>query len=289
MEIIYVFNGLGNQMSQYALYLSKKNKGQNVKCVFKDTAHNGIELERLFGVNTKNGFIFPLYNFVYGVCLTVRHQYLRFLILKILRWIRIYVQIENRNYSFNPKVLSQRKGITFYVGGWHHYRYFQENEDVIRKTYAFPAFNDVENICVKEAAKEKNAVAIHIRKGDYMDEINYNVLGKVCDYQYYKKAIERMEMEVSDPVFYIFSNDKVWAQGLMKDKKTFYVDWNHGSNSWKDMALMSEFANLIIANSTFSWWAAWLGKENKRVICPSVFIYNDLSSDIYKPSWIRII
>ena len=71
-----------------------------------------------------------------------------------------------------------------------------------------------------------------------------------------------------------------WAKKIVADRKTVYVDWNKGENSWADMALMSKFKNIIIANSTFSWWAAWLGMEDKNVICPRVLVYNDLNSDI---------
>lgn len=288
MEIIYVFNGLGNQMSQYALYLQKKALGQNVKCVFKDTAHNGIELKRLFGIETNDYSYKTLFNFLYKLNLSTHYLVLKSVLLFIFRIFGFNSYIENRNYVFQPTILREKRGFCLYIGGWHHYLYFDNIELEVRNTYRFPRFKKSENLEIAKAAKLENAVAIHIRKGDYMDKTNYPVFGSVCTDSYYQKAIERIESIVPSPIYYVFSNDMESANKVLVGRMVVYVNWNKGSDSWADMALMSRFKNIIIPNSTFSWWAAWLGRRDKIVLCPRVFVNNDPSSDIYMPGWIRI-
>ena len=89
-------------------------------------------------------------------------------------------------------------------------------------------------------------------------------------------------------IYYVFSNERKFAMNLFGNRNVVFVDWNTGEDSWADMALMSKFNNIIIANSTFSWWAAWIGPNNKTVICPRFFVHGDANSDIFKPDWIKV-
>lgn len=288
MEVIYIFNGLGNQMSQYAFALRKKALGQNVKCVFKNTAHNGIELERLFNINTHNPYNANLLNFLYGLNLTIHLRTLKSFILYLLRICDVKSYVERQNYAYRSDILGENKGVGLYIGGWHHYKYFNDIGDEIRTLYKFPDFKNAKNMEIAKAALLDNAVAIHIRRGDFMDEANYHVFGCVCTEEYYKKSLEKIEEIVQSPVYYVFSNDIGWAKELLSNRNAVFVDWNKGEHSWADMALMSKFKNIIIPNSTFSWWAAWLGCSDKIVLCPPVFINNDPNSDIFLPEWIRV-
>ncbi len=288
MEVVYIFNGLGNQMSQYAFALRKKALGQNVKCVFKNTAHNGIELESLFGIDTHNPHNITLLNILYSLNLTIHYNTLKALILYVLRICGVKSHVERQNYAFQTEILNKNKGITLYIGGWHHYNYFNDISDDIRALYTFPDFNKKENKEIAKVASSDNAVAIHIRRGDYMDKTNYDVFGRVCTESYYQAALAKMEQIVQSPVYYVFSNDIEWAKRMLADRNVVYIDWNKGKDSWADMALMSKFRNLIIPNSTFSWWAAWLGRKSKTVLCPSVFVYGDKNSDIFLSEWIRV-
>lgn len=288
MEIVYIFNGLGNQMSQYAFALRKKSLGHNVGCVFKDTAHNGIELGQLFGIDTHNPRFVAFFNFLYGLNLTIHHHTLKSIILFILRLCGVKSYVERLNYAFQPELLIKNRSVGLYIGGWHHYKYFNDIGDEIKALYKFPVFKKAENQEIAGAAQADNAVAIHIRRGDFMDKTNYHVFGCVCSETYYQKALTMIEGMVQSPVYYVFSNDMEWAKGLLSGRNAVYVDWNTGNDSWADMALMSKFKNIIIPNSTFSWWAAWLGRSDKYVLCPPVFVYDDPSSDVFLPEWIRV-
>jgi hypothetical protein len=95
-----------------------------------------------------------------------------------------------------------------------------------------------------------------------------------------------MESKVENPHFFVFSNDLVWVKENIFIKNVTYVDCNAGKNSWKDMYLMSLCQHNIIANSTFSWWGAWLNKnKNKIVISPKRFLNSDTTTDVYPDAW----
>jgi hypothetical protein len=136
--------------------------------------------------------------------------------------------------------------------------------------------------------REPNSVCLHIRRGDYLTGINYELFGKVCNEQYYQKAIDYIEGKLSDICYYVFSNDMEWAKKILLGKNAVFVDWNRGEESWKDMYLMSKCSNLIIPNSTFSWWAAWLCEHPVNIVCPKLFVYGDEQSDIYLDNWHKI-
>lgn len=289
MDLIVICNGLGNQMSQYGLYLNKKQQGQSVRYLAISTEHNGIELQRLFGVETE----WSLWDkFLFALCRCGGTEK-KDIVSRCLRWIAnkcgITVVREDYDYSFHPNVVKGVKGLRLINGGWHHYSYYTPNEDAINQAYRFPEFKNKKNRDLVESLDTENAVAIHIRRGDFLKAQNYEMFGSVCGERYYLDAINRITQDIPSPTFYVFSNDMEWSSKLMEGYKAVFVDWNKGLDSWADMALMSKFKNIIIANSTFSWWAAWLGEDEKKVICPQVFINTDKTSGaIYPDKWIRV-
>ena len=281
MDIILVNNGLGNQMSQYALYLSKKARGQRVRRFFRDTAHNGIELDTVFGVSTRMSRIDMLLQSLY------LNRWPR--INRVLRKLEMLDKIIEIDHSFQPRVLAASSGIRFLIGGWHHPSYFGVIESTIRETYKFPAIVDESNLMVQRGAHEGNAVAIHIRRGDYMQGADYELYGSVCTECYYMNAIRYMEHKIRENlIFYVFSNDMQWSREFMAEKECVFVEWNRGVDSWKDMYLMSQFRYLIIPNSTFSWWAAYLGQEEKIVCRPPFFVNHEHCPGFYPEIWVEI-
>ena len=134
-----------------------------------------------------------------------------------------------------------------------------------------------------------NSVSIHVRRGDYLNGYYFETLGKICDIDYYKRAIALINKEVNDPYFYIFSDDPGYVAENLKIENATYVDFNRGRDSWQDMYLMSQCKHNIIANSTFSWWGAWLNTNlNKIVIAPNRWFANMDNDEIVLPEWIRL-
>lgn len=268
-------------MSQYALYLSKKARGQRVRRFFRDTAHNGIELDTVFGVSTRMSRIDMLLQSLY------LNRWPR--INRVLKKMGMLDTIIETDHSFQPCVLAESNRIRFLIGGWHHLSYFGTIETTIREVYKFPAITDDSNLKVQRGAREGNSVAIHIRRGDYMHGADYQLYGSVCTECYYMNAIRYMEHKVGETLrFYVFSNDMQWSREFLDGKDCIFVEWNQGVDSWKDMYLMSQFKHLIISNSTFSWWAAYLGQEEKTVCRPPFFVNHEHCPGFYPESWVEI-
>ena len=126
------------------------------------------------------------------------------------------------------------------------------------------------------------------------EEITYqiNVIGNqgfICSIDYYRKAIKIINSKIDDPVYFVFSDDIDWCKQNLKIKhRVYFIDWNKGRDSYKDMVLMSKCKHNIIANSSFSWWGAWLNNNpQKLVIAPNEWVYELNVSPILR-TWVKI-
>lgn len=285
MDIILVFNGLGNQMSQYAFYLQKKHLYKNTYYMMTDSDHQGFELEKLFGIKLKkNPFLFKLY------CITIDPKYAW--IKKILNFFipgGLNLVKEEKSYDYNFLNFAFHRGIRFYSGGWHSEKNFINIKDLIYSTYKFPVVNDKEFIYYKNIIENCQSISLHIRRGDYL---KYNTkwdFSNVCTEDYYKKAINYISKILEQPEFFVFTDDIEYAKKKFNKNHFHIVDINRGKNSWRDMYLMSLCKHNIMANSSFSWWGAWLNKNpNKIVLHPKQFLRNYPTKDFYCESWVTI-
>ena len=284
MDIVVIYNGLGNQMSQYAFYLSKQLSGQKVGFVLFNTGHNGIELKKLFHISGEC----TLFRIIYVVFWIKRWNWADCFITYLLKLFGVHVYCENGNYAFQSVALEPSPGVTIYLGGWHNPSYFEKYSTHVKKIFEFPEIVDEYNKKIIQEATDSHAVAIHVRGGDYMKDEFYNTYGVVCNQNYYKKAMSYIESSIETPIYYVFTNDIPLTQLLFKGRQIKIIDYNKGEDAWKDMAIMSKFRSIIISNSTFSWWAAYLGRENKTVICPPYLQKGNITSDIFPKDWIRI-
>jgi hypothetical protein len=140
----------------------------------------------------------------------------------------------------------------------------------------------------------EESVSVHIRRGDYLHSC-FNSLFHVQDLDYYQAAIDQIQQKIKNPSFYIFTTDYEWTKEQFSKLKIPFniVDINKGSQSYMDMILMSKCKHNIIANSSFSWWGAWLNRnEEKMVIAPKKWYkhteMNNNASHIIPNGWITI-
>lgn len=288
MDIVVILNGLGNQMSQYSFYLQKKkiNKSTYILNFCKD--HNGLELNKVFNIHIKQTILHKILFIPFRILLVKRVKFLKPLQL-LVRLLNFKIINENFDYKFNANYLLPSKKITFYLGGWPSEKYFPDVKNKILSQFIFSKPTDRENTLHIKNINKTNSVSLHVRRGDYLDERNLNIFGKVCTKEYFEKAINIIEETVDDPHFFIFSNDFVWVKSNLQMSNVTYITCNHGENSWIDMYLMSICKHNIISNSTFSWWGAWLNANpNKKVISPGRYLNNDEYTDFYPESWIRL-
>lgn len=284
-NIVLIFNGLGNQMSQYAFYLAMHDRMPNTKYICWDNDHNGYELERLFGIRKHTS---PINLLLSRTLICQRDYWWIKIIKKFLATIGYEAINENLNYCYTATHLLSSNRITFWYGGWHNYRYFNYIDSKLRDVFRFPEQKlNVYSSELLSLIQKTHSVGIHIRRGDYLQGENRKLYGDICTISYYKQSIEYIKKLVSKPRFFIFSNDAEWVQNNLDISSAVYVNDNTGSDSWMDMFLMSKCKNLIIANSTFSWWGAYLSNAD-YILCPTKFINDKNSGDIYPDTWIRI-
>lgn len=286
MKIVRFLGGLGNQMFQYAFYVAQSNLHKTVKADLEGyktyPLHNGFELESIFNLSVKKAspFIIKLYD------PTVRTWHIRKL-RRILNLKNAY-ESEKDPFLFEEDKL-KNTGSKLYWGYWQNQRYFTAIEKQIRADFQFKNELSATNQKFLQHINQTNSVSVHIRRGDY---IGHQSLGGICDLNYYKQALNSITAKTDNPTFFIFSDDVEWCKAnLPSQTNNIFVEGNKGSRSYIDMQLMSNCKHNIIANSSFSWWAAWLNANQKKiVIAPAKWTndknYND--SDIIPESWIKL-
>ena len=185
-----------------------------------------------------------------------------------------------------PKVLIE--------GFWQHCRYF-ENLDprVLKELTLKEKFLNAIPAVISEIKQNDTAVALHVRRGDYVaNPDNLNWFG-VMPVSYYQQAIDYIRNQIVKPVFYIFSDDLEWAkQNIVTDASVVYVDIDGGTKDYLELYAMSTCRHNIIANSSFSWWGAFLNTNpNKIVIAPEQWIAAPEVNEhvaIQMPDWIKV-
>jgi len=177
------------------------------------------------------------------------------------------------------------------VGYWQSEKYFQAFEEDIRREFSFMAPLVGLSKDIADNINSCNSVSLHIRRGDYISDSKTAETLTLCSLNYYRKGIEYIAERVDTPEFYIFSDDISWVkENLNVDFPCCYVDHNHDEQSFNDMHLMSLCRHHIIANSSFSWWGAWLNaRRDKIVVAPRLWFANGQEArDILPESWVQM-
>lgn len=289
MKIIYIFDGLGNQMFQYAFYKKMKKLYKNVYGnldSFKrdKKIHNGYELYNIFGIkiDEKKIILDGFFSRVRLKKLTIIHR----IIHKILKKLKLIMYLEDWNETIEEKLNSN---YIYYTGSWQSEKFFKDISDEIRKDFSFPRVLDKKNLEIVEKIKNSNSVSIHIRRGDYLEDKALNGLASL---EYYKSSVKYIGEKVKNPHFFIFSNDIEWCKQNLDLENCCYIDWNKGKESYRDMQLMSLCKHNIIPNSTFSWWGAWLNNNPEKIVIAPEKWFNDCTnwnySNIVPDEWIKI-
>ena len=206
-----------------------------------------------------------------------------------------------RGFGRNPK-FQRENGIAFnaqffdlpdhsYLHGyWQSERYFEHAKERLRADLRLTEPLDAANEAMVAQIRATHApVSVHVRRGDYLGDGGF----AACPPDYYSAAVDRLSQEIGQPLTcFVFSNDPDWARThLDLGTETVVVDINDETKGHFDMHLQSLCAHNIIANSTFSWWGAWLNDTlEKRVIAPKTWFAPGKpgNPDICPPEWIRL-
>jgi hypothetical protein len=198
--------------------------------------------------------------------------------------------VRERHFHFDKKILSL-DGENYLEGYWQSERYFADIESLIRCELSCKHDPDQENARLMATIVSKDSVSIHVRRGDYVSDPKTSRVHGVCGWDYYARAVALVSKAVRGPQFFVFSDDPKWVKDNFRlGQNTTYVDHNAGDRSHEDLRLMSACKHHVIANSSFSWWSAWLSRNpGKMVIAPSKWFHDDAADtrDLLPPSWLK--
>lgn len=195
---------------------------------------------------------------------------------------------ETQLLCFQPDFKQHKANTLYMASDWQNEQYFSDYESTIREDFAFPTLEaNSLNSSLLEKISKTNSISIHVRRGDYL----LSSIHQPTSVDYYKNAIELAVGKVTNPSFFVFSDDIAWCQNNLMLPDAHYISHNDGEHSYRDMQLMSNCQHNIIANSSFSWWGAWLNNNpNKLVIAPKVWLakYQIMSENITPLDWLKL-
>lgn len=287
MIIVKLIGGLGNQMFQYAL-------GRKL-AILKDVQ---LKLDISWYVNSEFGRDvereYSLNHFNIVECLASEDElkpYLKkkSLLFRIARKIRRELSGVN-NVGYDPKILESPDG-SYIDGFWQSEKYFADIADIIR--HDFTLKNELSDFAktIKSQAGEVNSVSLHVRRGDFVSDKKVNSLIGSCGIDYYHSAIRLVSESIEQPCFFVFSDDIEWVKANLETEVPMIYVSRPELRDYEELILMSMCKHNIVANSSFSWWGAWLNiNPGKMVIAPKRwFASNKMGSNELVPeSWIRI-
>lgn len=290
MKIVKIQGGLGNQMFGYAIALTLKTKFPDVPVKLDLTPlenyqlHNGFELYNVFDCPYFENATPRDISRLTWYCSNPK-------IRKLLRIImpRRKTECIERPVSRLRKDAFTSERSYYYDGYWQWGGYYDDIKDTIIDAFKFK----VKDIIIEQLQQTiadiqaTNSVGIHVRRGDYLTEKLYK---GICDIDYYERAMGLIENKIKSPVYYVFSNDLEWCRNniaKMTQQKCIFVK-NEGKYSYLDMYLMTLCKNLIIANSSFSWWAAYLNASQNVIVSPHKWVNLPIGRKMQRDNWILI-
>jgi hypothetical protein len=253
--------GLGNQLFQYAA-----GRALALRC------GTGVLLDiRAFACRTRRYTprAFELQTWLVQARVAPAGELPALLFAKRLPWMsrlvtgwRTYVE---RGFGYNAAFSDLLDG-TYLVGYWQSPRYFGDCAATIAAEVEPVHPLSAISTAIADQIDATASVAVHVRRGDYVSLPSAATMHGALPLSYYRAAIEHVRAQVTKPRFYVFSDDPDWcrAQLPLGVDETIFVDHNRGDDAWEDMVLMSRCRHHVIANSSFSWWGAWLADQRLR-------------------------
>ncbi len=286
MIITRISGGLGNQMFQYAIAKSiAKRKNDTFKLdnsFYSKQTLRKYELNLFYieeNISTENENI-----------LLRGKEDLMYRIRKKLNFPinRPSTYINEKKNSFFDKSIFSIKNDMYIDGFWQNENYFIDLKDSLIKDFTAKKELSLEGKNQLLKIRNTESVSVHVRRGDYVQDNHTNTIHGICDLNYYINSTIIINEKINNAIFYIFSDDIKWCKenfSFLKNK--VYID--DTKSAVEDLELMKNCNHNIIANSTFSWWGAWLNtNKNKIVISPKIWWNANPKDHISPKSWIRI-
>lgn len=284
--------GLGNQLFQYAAARSLANR-LNTEVILDITS-----LLTPSRNATRRDYELNVFNIKARIAKKNDIKYMKVL-CKIPPVSRLFTKwhiFHENELKFNEK-FNEVNDDTYLKGYWQSFRYFSNVHREIGNELLVSAPLSLLSEFTATRIDNVNSIAVHVRRGDYVSSISAAKMHGALSLNYYQNAINGLLAKISSPSFFVFSDDPEWCRLNLSFKKSTveFIAHNTGSDSWQDLILMSRCQHIIIANSSFSWWSAWLGDyrlglKNRIVVAPQAWFVNQNhdTSDRFPDHWLTI-
>lgn len=289
-KVVRFTGGLGNQMFCYVIY----------KALQKEYGLNKVIADISF--YSKRNVSFELGNVFPNTLSSLRYDYVG--LGKAYEKIKYYLEKICGSNKFSENIIFYEKERFIYdesvlkckapliCGYWQSYKYLREVEDVVARDFSFTVNEELFAFEQELKHSDRELVSVHVRRGDYLDF--WDKYGGICDELYYNNAITYFCDTINNPIFVFMSDDIEWVKERYNNstikKECIYIEPKmfHMYSNWYDMYIMSICNNNVIANSTFSWWGAYLNKNiNKTVYAPKKWVNDSDAIEICPKEWIR--
>lgn len=196
-----------------------------------------------------------------------------------------------RSFAFDPGVQAQRPPVRL-EGYWQSEKYFRDAADAIRRDFTMLAEPDAANRSMQQRMQRTCAVSLHVRRGDYVTNPTAAAYHGSCSPEYYRHAVDYIAGSCGPLTLFVFSDDQEWVrQNMQFAHPVVHVDCNPPARGAWDMHLMKHCRHHVVANSSFSWWGAWLNHSpDKIVVAPRRWFTDPAidTSDLIPSTWVRI-
>jgi hypothetical protein len=276
MIVVKLYGGLAGQMLQYAVgrHLSIKNNTKLYLDLDWYKIKQNENYPRIFNLDC------------YQTKFKVYDKKTR-LFNKFINNLEIVKESDFSKFDKNILLLGNN---SYLDGYFNSFLYFQQIQDVLKKDFQLNQKLDEDNLIMLKKITSCNSVAVHIRRGDYLLTDFHGVLS----IEYYVKSIELINSNIENSVFFIFSDDIHWVENHFKDILLslqvcfIIVNNNNDYTNYKDMYLMKNCKNFILANSSFGWWSAWLSDSKGMKIAPERWVNSGIKMENIPVDWILL-
>ena len=294
MIITQLNGGLGNQLFQYAMARRvSHNSGQPLKLDIEKFNNCELRTYRLNHFNIQEKLATPQDKKHLRILRRQDPIALALSLLDCFRPLHRKRIVRETTFRFQPELL-RIQGPAYLDGDWQSPKYFQDIKDLLQRELTLKAPLEPEDLAARKRILDAGeSVSVHVRRGDLASDPKTQRLHGTLEVAYYKKAITRMNEAMTNPAFFIFSDDPDWAMSNLPvdGLNVEPVFHNKAEKDYADLHLMSLCRHHIIANSTFSWWAAWLAQNpEKKIFHPREWFragHHD-TADLFPEGWIPI-
>lgn len=287
MVITRIYGGLGNQMFQYAIgrsiSLQKKTMLKMDISSFSSYKLRNYKLsvfniEEKFAKQSELPLLITEKNYFKKSCLQ--------LVNKLIPTSKRLVIYEQDSIT-NADCLAQN---VYLIGYWQSEKYFKKDANQIRQDFAITKKLTPSAKNWLKQIKSTLSVSLHVRRGDYVSDFKTSQRYNIDLTRYYRKSMAILKQKVNKPVFFVFSDDYKWVQGAFSGKQNIRIVSDNKLQDYEELYLISKCQHNITANSTFSWWGAWLNNSPDKIVLTPRHWYKDqpTSPELIPNKWIKI-